>query len=239
MSAISTDIESIRQEIVDAKRVVVFTGAGISAESGIPTFRSKDGIWSSTRSNMSSKATMASWPGFGLASSTIFLLCSYHSHTSVGLAMNHFSVRRNQQRRLPGGEPTDNGFKSREKSHRVQFGADRNNAQGFRRCSRPVRRNPPKVRRASENHEGPTESSQSTRLNMSRQQDVYKQVELRFDGGGTEVSWIPKALAVEGQTVKFEDLKEPALVNKVYSVEHTLAEIEINRKHPLRIATDI
>jgi NAD-dependent deacetylase len=28
-----------------AKRVVVFTGAGISAESGIPTFRDADGFW--------------------------------------------------------------------------------------------------------------------------------------------------------------------------------------------------
>jgi NAD-dependent deacetylase len=28
------------------KRIVVLTGAGISAESGISTFRDKDGIWS-------------------------------------------------------------------------------------------------------------------------------------------------------------------------------------------------
>jgi NAD-dependent deacetylase len=39
----------IKQEFVDglreAKSVVFFTGAGISAESGIPTFRGKDGIW--------------------------------------------------------------------------------------------------------------------------------------------------------------------------------------------------
>ena len=27
------------------KRVVVLTGAGISAESGVPTFRGKDGLW--------------------------------------------------------------------------------------------------------------------------------------------------------------------------------------------------
>jgi len=32
--------------IKDANRVVVFTGAGISVESGIPPFRGKDGLWS-------------------------------------------------------------------------------------------------------------------------------------------------------------------------------------------------
>lgn len=32
-------------KLSDAKKIVFFTGAGISAESGIPTFRGKDGIW--------------------------------------------------------------------------------------------------------------------------------------------------------------------------------------------------
>src|ERR1700744_3410388 len=32
--------------IRDARRVVVFTGAGISTESGIPDFRSPGGVWS-------------------------------------------------------------------------------------------------------------------------------------------------------------------------------------------------
>jgi NAD-dependent deacetylase len=31
--------------LVSAERVVVFTGAGMSAESGVPTFRGADGIW--------------------------------------------------------------------------------------------------------------------------------------------------------------------------------------------------
>jgi len=31
--------------IKGAKNIIVFTGAGISAESGIPTFRGKDGLW--------------------------------------------------------------------------------------------------------------------------------------------------------------------------------------------------
>ncbi|MFA5805070.1 MAG: NAD-dependent deacylase [Melioribacteraceae bacterium] len=32
-------------KLKDAKKIVFFTGAGISAESNIPTFRGKDGIW--------------------------------------------------------------------------------------------------------------------------------------------------------------------------------------------------
>lgn len=37
--------ESITKEIRSAKKVVFVTGAGISQESGIPTFRGKDGLW--------------------------------------------------------------------------------------------------------------------------------------------------------------------------------------------------
>jgi len=39
------NIKQVQQLISDAKNITVLTGSGISAESGIPTFRSKDGIW--------------------------------------------------------------------------------------------------------------------------------------------------------------------------------------------------
>jgi NAD-dependent deacetylase len=38
--------ERVAELIVDAKKLVVFTGAGVSTESGIPDFRSPGGIWS-------------------------------------------------------------------------------------------------------------------------------------------------------------------------------------------------
>ncbi|OGP75121.1 MAG: sigma factor regulator FecR [Deltaproteobacteria bacterium RBG_16_50_11] len=38
-------IERIAQWIVSSKRVVVFSGAGLSTESGIPDFRSPGGVW--------------------------------------------------------------------------------------------------------------------------------------------------------------------------------------------------
>jgi NAD-dependent deacetylase len=40
-----SEIERLRDLIGSAKRIVAFTGAGISTESGIPDFRSPGGIW--------------------------------------------------------------------------------------------------------------------------------------------------------------------------------------------------
>lgn len=40
-----TSIEAARERVRRAKRVAVLTGAGVSAESGIPTFRSNGGHW--------------------------------------------------------------------------------------------------------------------------------------------------------------------------------------------------
>ncbi|MFO1157856.1 MAG: Sir2 family NAD-dependent protein deacetylase [Reyranellaceae bacterium] len=39
------EVEQLREMIGSAKRIVAFTGAGISTESGIPDFRSPGGIW--------------------------------------------------------------------------------------------------------------------------------------------------------------------------------------------------
>ena len=38
-----------RRVLADARRLVVLTGAGISAESGVPTFRGEEGLWRSFR----------------------------------------------------------------------------------------------------------------------------------------------------------------------------------------------
>jgi NAD-dependent deacetylase len=39
------EIEALKQHLRKADRVAALTGAGISAESGVPTFRSADGLW--------------------------------------------------------------------------------------------------------------------------------------------------------------------------------------------------
>jgi NAD-dependent deacetylase len=49
MIARDPQLEALSDMIADARRVVVFTGAGISTESGIPDFRSPGGIWSRMR----------------------------------------------------------------------------------------------------------------------------------------------------------------------------------------------
>ena len=47
---INTDtLESLIQILSSTDRVVILTGAGISAESGIPTFRGQDGLWKTYR----------------------------------------------------------------------------------------------------------------------------------------------------------------------------------------------
>lgn len=49
----STDVEAVIERAADilrsADRVAVLTGAGVSAESGVPTFRASDGLWEGHR----------------------------------------------------------------------------------------------------------------------------------------------------------------------------------------------
>lgn len=44
-----SDVEALQRLFADAKRIVAFTGAGISTESGIPDYRSPGGIWTKYR----------------------------------------------------------------------------------------------------------------------------------------------------------------------------------------------
>jgi len=43
------ELEMVKALISNAQNVVVLTGAGVSAESGVPTFRGHDGLWKSHR----------------------------------------------------------------------------------------------------------------------------------------------------------------------------------------------
>lgn len=43
------DLEMVKALLDGSKKVVVLTGAGVSAESGVPTFRGRDGLWKKHR----------------------------------------------------------------------------------------------------------------------------------------------------------------------------------------------
>jgi NAD-dependent deacetylase len=47
--SILTDLERVRAVLRSARSVTVLTGAGISADSGVPTFRGADGLWRNFR----------------------------------------------------------------------------------------------------------------------------------------------------------------------------------------------
>jgi len=49
MTPAHPEIQRVREWLATAARVTVLTGAGISAESGVPTFRGKDGLWQGFR----------------------------------------------------------------------------------------------------------------------------------------------------------------------------------------------
>ncbi len=51
-------LENAATTLRRANRIVIFTGAGVSAESGIPTFRDEDGLWARFPAD-----EFASWPG--------------------------------------------------------------------------------------------------------------------------------------------------------------------------------
>jgi NAD-dependent deacetylase len=45
----NSDLAILKQKMADARAIVVLTGAGISADSGVPTFRGTDGLWRNYR----------------------------------------------------------------------------------------------------------------------------------------------------------------------------------------------
>lgn len=47
--SVAADLRRARDLLTRAERIVVFTGAGVSAESGVPTFRGPGGLWKSFR----------------------------------------------------------------------------------------------------------------------------------------------------------------------------------------------
>lgn len=61
------DVQRLRDRVAESRAIVIFTGAGISTESGIPDFRSPGGLWEKNRPidfsefTSSSEARRESW----------------------------------------------------------------------------------------------------------------------------------------------------------------------------------
>jgi len=49
MQNITYNLSDIKERLHNSKAVTVLTGAGISAESGVPTFRGNNGLWKNFR----------------------------------------------------------------------------------------------------------------------------------------------------------------------------------------------
>jgi NAD-dependent deacetylase len=59
MAADEQDLDRAADLLRSAKKVCVLTGAGVSAESGVPTFRAADGLWEGHR--IEDVATPSGW----------------------------------------------------------------------------------------------------------------------------------------------------------------------------------
>jgi len=60
----SSDMQAFREVVRKSKHVVVLTGAGISAESGVPTFRGAGGFWRKYQAqSLASPTAFAKNPG--------------------------------------------------------------------------------------------------------------------------------------------------------------------------------
>lgn len=49
LNIVQGNIEMVKALLAGAGKIVVLTGAGVSAESGVPTFRGRDGLWKNHR----------------------------------------------------------------------------------------------------------------------------------------------------------------------------------------------
>lgn len=58
---LETRIKALAQLLYESRYLVVFTGAGISTDSGLPDFRGPDGLWTRRDKGLPSRATAQRW----------------------------------------------------------------------------------------------------------------------------------------------------------------------------------
>lgn len=76
-------LKALRDVLVKAERVAALTGAGISAESGVPTFRGADGLWRNH-----SVMELATLTAFARNPDLVWEFCSWRRGLISGLTFN-------------------------------------------------------------------------------------------------------------------------------------------------------
>ena len=61
MEDLESRIQTLVEWMAEAKRMVVFTGAGISTDSGLPDFRGPDGVWTRKEKGLPPKDAKLDW----------------------------------------------------------------------------------------------------------------------------------------------------------------------------------
>jgi NAD-dependent deacetylase len=77
------EIEALKQHLRKAERVAALTGAGISAESGVPTFRGADGLWRNY-----SVTDLATPEAFARDPALVWEFYHWRRHLIAGLTFN-------------------------------------------------------------------------------------------------------------------------------------------------------
>nr|XP_002741702.1 PREDICTED: NAD-dependent protein deacylase sirtuin-5, mitochondrial-like [Saccoglossus kowalevskii] len=91
----SSDMAAFREEFAKSKHVVILTGAGVSAESGIPTFRGAGGYWRRWRAQ-----DLATPEAFSANPSLVWEFYSYRREVVLSKQPNkaHYAIAECQKR---------------------------------------------------------------------------------------------------------------------------------------------
>ncbi|ODQ68136.1 DHS-like NAD/FAD-binding domain-containing protein [Nadsonia fulvescens var. elongata DSM 6958] len=86
---LSTDLESFQQHLINSPRILALVGSGLSASSGLTTFRGKGGLWRSHDA-----IDLATPDAFHRDPSLVWQFYSYRRHTSLKARPNkgHFAL---------------------------------------------------------------------------------------------------------------------------------------------------
>ncbi|OYT70099.1 MAG: NAD-dependent protein deacylase [Chloracidobacterium sp. CP2_5A] len=97
MQAPDDQLRRARRYVAQAKRVVVFTGAGISAESGVPTFRGNDATWKGMPAAVASSIGLlerdlaTAWAWFDYRRTLLKAVSPNAAHLAVARAETRFA----------------------------------------------------------------------------------------------------------------------------------------------------